>query len=61
MHQHQSSKPRMASVKDTATMLNLSVPTIYRMLKDGELDSITIGRRRLIRMTSIEALTGEAA
>lgn len=53
--------PRMASVEQTGKMLGLSVPTIYRMLERNELESVKIGRRRLIRMASIEALTGDKA
>jgi excisionase family DNA binding protein len=53
--------PRMASVDDTATILGLSVPTIYRMIERNELSTVKVGRRRLVRVSSIEALTGEAA
>lgn len=53
--------PRMASVEHAAVTLGLSVPTIYRMLERRELESVKVGRRRLIRMSSIEALTGERA
>lgn len=52
-------KPRMASVEQTGKMLGLSIPTVYRMLERQELESVKVGRRRLIRMSSIEALTGE--
>lgn len=54
-------KPRMATMKDASGILNVSICTVYRMVERGQLETVTIGRRRLIRMTSIEALTGEAA
>lgn len=53
--------PRMVSVDDTAIILGLSTPTIYRMIERNELSTVKIGRRRLVRVSSIEALTGEAA
>jgi excisionase family DNA binding protein len=56
-----SPAPRLASIKDAASLLGLSVPTIYRQIEAGSLKTVKIGRRRLVRMSSIEALTGEAA
>lgn len=55
--------PRLASINDTATMLGLSVPTIYRMIsaEDGKLETVKLGRRHLVKISSIDRLLGEAA
>jgi excisionase family DNA binding protein len=41
-------------------MLSISHPTVYRLLKAGQLSSIHIGRSRLITIDSINELLGEA-
>lgn len=52
-----SPAPRMASVADAATILGLSRPTVYRLIGSGQLDTVKIGRRRLVRMVSLDAIT----
>ena len=58
-----SPSPRLASINDTATMLGLSVPTIYRMIsaQDSKLETVKLGRRHLVKISSISRLIGEAA
>jgi excisionase family DNA binding protein len=51
---------RVATVAQTCEMLSISHPTVYRLLKAGQLSSIHIGRSRLITIDSINELLGEA-
>jgi excisionase family DNA binding protein len=44
------------SIKDIAQLLGLSRTTIYRLIGDGQLETVKIGNRTLIRMTSIRSL-----
>jgi excisionase family DNA binding protein len=49
------SEAKLAAVKETCHMLGgISAPTLYKMLREGKLDSIKIGRRRMITIESIE-------
>jgi excisionase family DNA binding protein len=43
-------------VDDACTITGLSHSSIYELIRDGRLKSVTIGRRRLVLMRSIEAL-----
>jgi len=54
-------RPRMTSIKDAAVMLGVSIPTVYRMIQGGHLEAIKVGRRNLVRLRSLEAITGEGA
>jgi excisionase family DNA binding protein len=53
------------SVVEAARMLGIGRTKVYNLLANGELDSIRIGTRRLIKLDSIKALingaTGGAA
>jgi excisionase family DNA binding protein len=40
---------------ETADMLRVCRTTVYGLIRDGELRSVNIGRRRLIPATAIEA------
>jgi excisionase family DNA binding protein len=40
--------PLVLSVNDTATQLSVDPRTVWRMIKAGELKSITVGHRRMI-------------
>jgi excisionase family DNA binding protein len=46
------------SISETARRLAVSTRHIHRLIKRGELPSILIGRRRLIRWQSLAALGG---
>lgn len=57
--------PRLCSVLDAAKLLGIGRTKIYDMLAKGELMSMQIGTRRLVKVDSIKALieraTGGAA
>jgi excisionase family DNA binding protein len=44
------------SVAETAIASDLSVPTIYRLIKSGRLSSVRIGGRRIIHRDEIQRL-----
>jgi excisionase family DNA binding protein len=44
------------SIKDTAKLLGLGRSTIYRLIGEGQLQSVKIGRRTLIKAASINRL-----
>jgi hypothetical protein len=43
-------------IKDFARITGLGITSIYAMLNDGRLQSVTIGRKRLVLMSSWYAL-----
>jgi excisionase family DNA binding protein len=50
------------SIPDAAKALGLGRSKIYELIQGGDLETITIGRRRLVRSSSIRALAlGKAA
>jgi excisionase family DNA binding protein len=46
------------TVDETAAALGLSRPTIWRMIRRGELQSVKVGGRRLIPVAALRALLG---
>lgn len=44
------------SINDTAKALGLGRTSIYALIKDGRLEAFKLGRRTLIKSTSIRAL-----
>ena len=54
--------PVLVSIKKAAEALSIGRSTAYNLIDDGKLVTVTIGRRRLVRMDSLQALArGEAA
>jgi excisionase family DNA binding protein len=49
-------RPRVYSVKQTSQVTNLSMRQIHRLVRDGRLKSIKLDGRRLILVSSVEAL-----
>ena len=49
-------EPLVLSIKDATRLIGLSRSTIYKMIGDGQLETIKIGRRTLIRTASIRSL-----
>jgi excisionase family DNA binding protein len=47
-----------SSVADAKKNLGLSEPTIYRLIKQGKLERVKVGRKTLITMKSQRALLG---
>lgn len=54
-------KPILASIPETQRALGIGRSTAYRLIDAGKLETVKIGRRTLIRVSSIRALAGEAA
>jgi excisionase family DNA binding protein len=47
------------SVYDTARLLGVSAPLIYRMISDKRLPALRVGRRVLVRRETVERLLGD--
>lgn len=45
-----------ASIRETGSVLGLGRSTIYRMINEGQLETVKIGSRTLVRIASIEAV-----
>lgn len=50
--------PILVGCKTAGQMLGISEVTTYRMVKDGTLPSVRVGRRILIRVADLEAFAG---
>lgn len=48
------------SVADAALALSLGRTSIYKLMNEGRLETIKIGRRRLIKTASIQRLLEDA-
>lgn len=51
--------PVTCSVKDAIRISGLGTTTLYALMKNGTIDSFTIGRKRLIKVKSLLKLLGE--
>ncbi len=49
-------EPLLVTIATTCSKLGLSAATVWRLLDKHELDSVLVGRRRLIRYESVKAL-----
>lgn len=56
MRINQYEPPLLVSVNGAARALCLGRSSIYNLLASAELEAVKIGNRRLIKMSSIEAL-----
>jgi excisionase family DNA binding protein len=55
-------KPYLCSIPDAAAMLSVSRSKTYELIAAGDLATVSIGRRRLVRMESVRTLAmGQAA
>jgi excisionase family DNA binding protein len=52
----QTLEPVTRSIKDTAQLLGLGRSTIYRLIGEGQLETVKIGNRTLVKAASIRAL-----
>lgn len=56
--------PRFVSLKDAASVMGLKRTMMYSLLDSGELQSVKVGRRRLVTRASVDRfvdrLEGEA-
>ncbi len=57
----QKQERRALSIKEAAEACGLSRATMYRLLNDGKLTTIKVGARRLVPVTSIDALLDRGA
>lgn len=52
----------LCSIPDAAKALGLGRSKVYELIGEGRLSTVTIGRRRLVRIESVRTLAlGEAA
>lgn len=49
------------SIADTIRTTSLSSATIYRMISRGEIDTVKVGGRRLVKVSSLRQMIGEDA
>jgi excisionase family DNA binding protein len=55
-------EPLLCSIPEGARALGLGRSKIYELIGSGQIETVTIGRRRLIRVASIKSLAqAEAA
>jgi excisionase family DNA binding protein len=54
-------EPLLLSVKDCAALLGLGRSTVWEMVRSGELQSIRIRDRRLIKRADLELFLNKAA
>ena len=47
---------KILTSEEVATMLRISMPTLYRHIKNGIIPCIRVGRRTLFRLDDIEEL-----
>jgi excisionase family DNA binding protein len=52
-------EPVTVTVDGAKRALGLGTTKIYELISSGELETVTIGRRRLVRVSSIRALVGD--
>lgn len=50
--------PATVTVSNACTYSNLCRSTLYNLMRDGKLESRTVGRRRLIVVSSLDRLLG---
>jgi excisionase family DNA binding protein len=51
----------LVSIADAGRMLSVGRSTLYRLIGEGRLETVKIGRRTLVRTASIRALAGAPA
>lgn len=52
-------KAILASIPDAQQALGIGRSTAYRLIEEGKLETVKIGRRTLIKVASIRSLAGE--
>jgi excisionase family DNA binding protein len=52
--------PMLTSVNEACATLNLGRTSLYALINSGRLETVKLGRRTLVKMSSIKALIGEA-
>ena len=54
-------EPLVCSVKDAARRLGIGTTKTYELISEGLLETITIGSRRLVKLSSITKLVEDAS
>jgi excisionase family DNA binding protein len=54
-------KPLALSVKDACRIIGVGNTTLWKLIADGQIRTIRIGRKRLVIYASLEALLSERA
>ena len=49
-------KPFLLSISECGRMLGIGRSKTYQLIGEGQLDTVTIGRRRLVRAESVRVL-----
>lgn len=49
----------LLSVRETCEMLSIGRTTAYRLIHDGVLETVKIGRKTLVKAASIKVVAGE--
>jgi len=52
-------KPVLISILDAASALGVSRSKMYELIGEGAVETVTIGRRRLVRVSSVLALAND--
>jgi excisionase family DNA binding protein len=58
---HHNVKPISVSVKTATELTGLSRSTIWKLLATGTVESVSVGRKRLVKYESLEALLKSSA
>jgi hypothetical protein len=53
-----SPTPMLVSIKDARKLIGVSHTRIYNLINEGALETILIGRRRMVRYGSLQKLSG---
>lgn len=65
MHKSSNATPPLArltaSPKDVCAMLGLGLTKVYELMNDGQLESVKVGSRRLIKLSSVQRLVENEA
>ena len=54
-------EPVTTTIEGTKQATGLGVTSIYKLINEGKLEAVKVGRRTLIKTRSIKALVGEEA
>lgn len=53
--------PLLLPISETCKALGIGRSTVYRLIQEGALATVKVGRRTLVRTASIRALAGEGS
>ena len=53
-------EPILTSVADAAQMLGLGKSKIYELIHEGDLETVFVGRRRLVKIASIRGFVDDS-